>query len=74
MSAQLWQALTWDVARVGGLIGYLLLTLAVVLGLALSRRWQRPRWPRLITNERHSYDDESIIRHPRDGRASPCEG
>src|SRR5207302_6991636 len=55
MSAQLWQAVTWDVARAGGLIAYLLLTLAVALGLALSLRWQRPRWPRLITNELHGF-------------------
>jgi predicted ferric reductase len=27
----------------------------VVLGLALSVRWQRPKWPRLLTNELHSY-------------------
>jgi predicted ferric reductase len=55
MSAQLWQAVTWDVARAGGLVAYLLLTLSVALGLALSLRWQRPRWPRLITNELHSF-------------------
>ena len=55
MSAPLWQAVTWDVARAGGLVAYLLLTLSVALGLALSLRWQRPRWPRLITNELHSF-------------------
>ena len=42
-------------ARAGGLVAYLLLTLSVALGLALSLRWQRPRWPRLITNEMHSF-------------------
>ena len=55
MSVQLWQAVTWDVARAGGLMAYLLLTLSVALGLALSLRWQRPRWPRLITNELHGF-------------------
>jgi predicted ferric reductase len=55
MSASLWQAVTWDVARAGGWVAYLLLTAAVALGLALSLRWQRPRWPRLITNELHSF-------------------
>ncbi len=55
MSAQLWQAVTWDVARAGGMVAYLLLTLAMALGLALSLRWQRPRWPRLITNDLHSF-------------------
>jgi predicted ferric reductase len=37
------------------MVAYILLTLSVVLGLALSIRWQRPRWPRLITNEMHGY-------------------
>jgi predicted ferric reductase len=55
MSASVWSAVTWDVARTGGLVAYALLTLSVMLGLALSMRWQRPRWPRLITNELHSY-------------------
>jgi predicted ferric reductase len=55
MSAQVWQQVTWDVARAGGMVAYVLLTLSVALGLALSMRWQRPRWPRLFTNEMHSF-------------------
>jgi len=55
MSTQMWDAVVWDVARAGGLAAYLLLTLSVALGLTLSLRWQRPRWPRLITNEMHSF-------------------
>ena len=55
MSAQLWQQVTWDVARAGGILAYLLLTVSVALGLALSMRWQRPRWPRLFTNELHGF-------------------
>ena len=55
MSANVWQAVTWDVARAGGLVAYLLITISVALGLALSMRWQRPKWPRLITNEMHSF-------------------
>ena len=55
MSAQLWQQVTWDVARAGGILAYLLLTVSVALGLALSMRWQRPRWPRLFTNEMHGF-------------------
>ncbi len=50
-----WNAVTWDVARAGGITAYALLALSVVLGLALSLRWQRPRWPRLITNELHGF-------------------
>ena len=50
-----WSAVTWTVARAGGFTSLVLLTLSVALGLALSMRWQRPAWPRLITNELHSF-------------------
>lgn len=49
------ETLAWTVARAGGLTAYVLLSLSVVLGLALSIRWQRPRWPRLITNDLHRF-------------------
>jgi predicted ferric reductase len=51
----LWQSVTWDVARAGGFTAYILLTLSVALGLALSTRLQSPRWPRLINSELHNY-------------------
>jgi Ferric reductase like transmembrane component len=50
-----WNAVTWETARAGGLISYVLLTAAVSLGLVLRNRWQSTRWPRLITNELHGY-------------------
>jgi hypothetical protein len=50
-----WNAVTWDAARAGGLISYVLLTTAVALGLVLRNRWQSSRWPRLVTNELHGY-------------------
>ena len=50
-----WETVAWTVARAGGLTAYVLLTLAVALGLALSLRWQSPRWPRLITNDLHRF-------------------
>ena len=50
-----WNAVTWDTARAGGLISYILLTTAVALGLVLRNRWQSTRWPRLVTNELHGY-------------------
>jgi hypothetical protein len=50
-----WSAVTWDAARAGGLISYVLLTTAVTLGLVLRNRWQSTRWPRLVTNELHGY-------------------
>jgi DMSO/TMAO reductase YedYZ heme-binding membrane subunit len=50
-----WNAVTWDTARAGGLISYVLLTAAVTLGLVLRNHWQSSRWPRLVTNELHGY-------------------
>jgi hypothetical protein len=50
-----WSAITWDTARAGGLVSYVLLTAAVGLGLVLRNRWQSSRWPRLVTNELHGY-------------------
>src|ERR1700693_3522056 len=52
----IWQSVTWDVARAGGFTTYILLTLAVVVGLALSTQLQSPsRWPRLINSELHNF-------------------
>lgn len=50
-----WETVTWDVARAGGLTAYVLLTAAVIVGLALSLKYQSPRWPRLINSEWHNY-------------------
>ncbi len=52
----LWESVTWNVARAGGFTAYLLLTLAVSAGLALSTQLQSPaRWPRLVNNELHNF-------------------
>ncbi|HEY6410295.1 MAG TPA: ferric reductase-like transmembrane domain-containing protein [Ktedonobacteraceae bacterium] len=52
----IWQAVTWDIARAGGFTTYILLTLAVVVGLALSTQLQSPsRWPRLLNSELHNF-------------------
>lgn len=52
----LWESVTWDVARAGGFTAYILLTLAVVVGLALSTQLQSPsRWPRIINSELHNF-------------------
>ncbi|HKV57455.1 MAG TPA: ferric reductase-like transmembrane domain-containing protein [Ktedonobacteraceae bacterium] len=52
----IWESVTWDVARAGGFTAYVLLTLAVVVGLALSTQLQSPRrWPRLINSELHNF-------------------
>jgi predicted ferric reductase len=52
----IWQNVTWDIARAGGFTAYILLTLAVIVGLALSTKIQSPsRWPRLLNNELHNF-------------------
>jgi len=55
MSSTLWNAVIWDVARAGGITAYVLLALAVIVGLALSLKLQAPHWPRLINNELHNF-------------------
>ena len=52
----IWETVTWDIARAGGFTAYVLLTLAVVVGLALSTQLQSPsRWPRLLNSELHNF-------------------
>jgi hypothetical protein len=52
----IWQMVTWDVARAGGFTAYVLLTLAVVVGLMLSTQLQSPgRWPRILNSELHNF-------------------
>ncbi len=52
----IWQSVTWDVARAGGFTTYILLTLSVIVGLALSTQIQSPsRWPRLLNSELHNF-------------------
>lgn len=51
-----WESVTWNIARAGGFTAYILLTLAVLAGLALSTQFQSPaRWPRLLNNELHNF-------------------
>ena len=52
----IWETVTWDVTRAGGFTTYVLLTLAVIVGLALSTQIQSPsRWPRLLNSELHNF-------------------
>lgn len=52
----IWQTVTWNVARTGGFTAYVLLTLAVAVGLALTMRLQSPsHWPRLLNSELHNF-------------------
>jgi hypothetical protein len=48
-------SLTWDVARTGGLVAFLLLTTSMAMGLVLSIGWRSPRWTRFVTTEVHRF-------------------
>ena len=45
----------WYTARAGGLLGFLLLTAAVVLGLTLAGRARLPGWPRFAVEDVHRF-------------------
>lgn len=47
--------LSWEVARVGGMLALVLSTASVVIGLALSLKVRSSTFPRFITNELHRY-------------------
>ncbi len=49
------ETIAWDVARVGGIVAYVLLTASVAIGVALSLGWRSPRWTRFVTNELHRF-------------------
>ncbi len=51
-----WENVVWNVARASGFTTYILLALAVLVGLALSTQLQSPsRWPRLLNSELHNF-------------------
>ncbi len=50
-----WSSVTWDVARAGGFIAYLLLTASVAIGLAVSLKFRSPNWPRWLTSDLHRF-------------------
>ena len=47
--------LSWEVARVGGMLALVLATASVVIGLALSLKMRTTAFPRFVTNELHRY-------------------
>ncbi len=56
MVTTIWSSVTWAIASAGGFTAYILLSLAVILGLALSLQLQSPaRWPRLVNSEMHNF-------------------
>ncbi|HSC91874.1 MAG TPA: ferric reductase-like transmembrane domain-containing protein [Gaiellaceae bacterium] len=46
---------TWYVVRAGGIVGFAMLTVSVVLGLLLSGRARLRRWPRFALEDVHRY-------------------
>jgi len=51
-----WMAITWDATRSSGFVAYILVTLAVIVGLLLSLRVQSPaRWPRYVNDQVHQF-------------------
>jgi predicted ferric reductase len=47
--------LYWYVTRGSGIVAYLLLTISILLGIALSRHWHNHHWPRLVVHEAHRW-------------------
>ncbi len=47
--------LIWYIGRGSGITAYILLTVSVVLGIALSRRWYSSHWPRMVVDELHRW-------------------
>jgi sulfoxide reductase heme-binding subunit YedZ len=45
----------WYAARAGGVVAYVLLTTAVLLGLTMASRRRLPRWPRIALEDVHRY-------------------
>lgn len=46
-------SLFWYVARGSGMVAYVLLTAAVVVGIAVSKRWHGEGWPRMVVESLH---------------------
>lgn len=47
--------ISWEIARAGGLLAYLLATASVLIGILLSLKLRSSRWPRFLTTELHRF-------------------
>ncbi len=47
--------LSWEVARTGGMLAYVLVTASVVIGMLISLKLRSPAWPRFLTTDLHRY-------------------
>lgn len=48
-------AMEWYVARAGGMLAFVLLTLAMLVGIGLAGRVTHVRWPRFAVEDLHGY-------------------
>jgi hypothetical protein len=47
--------ISWEVARVGGMLAYVLASASVVIGMLVSLKLRSPNWPRFVTTELHRF-------------------
>jgi hypothetical protein len=47
--------ISWEIARAGGMLAYLLASASVVIGMLVSLKLRSPRWPRFVTTELHRF-------------------
>ncbi|MCL4543725.1 MAG: ferric reductase-like transmembrane domain-containing protein [Chloroflexi bacterium] len=48
-------SLVWFIGRGSGIIAFVLLTLAVLLGITVSQHWASQRWPRILIDNLHRW-------------------
>lgn len=46
---------SWEIARAGGMLAYVLASASVVIGMLVSLKLRSPNWPRFLTTELHRY-------------------
>ena len=47
--------LSWEIARAGGLVAYLLVGASVIIGMLVSLKLRSPAWPRFLSTEVHRF-------------------
>jgi hypothetical protein len=47
--------LSWEVARAGGMLAYVLASASVLIGMLVSLKLRSPAWPRFLTTELHRF-------------------
>ena len=47
--------ISWEIARAGGMLAYVLASASVVIGMLVSLKLRSPNWPRFLTTELHRF-------------------